>query len=203
MQSKCEQLIRQQLDQLKVVTKCTDNLVQFKSIQEAWDHCIRSDWMLWYAGRCKVHSSVFVRISHECARLVVAVDDDDKPLKCLETVKKWLEGEANELDIASSRQSISGYEYGTREAYVAYSTAFAADAAAYSYQFSRLMSSPFSAEAASLSLSCVQLESGDSSINRVECCKVIRKYLPNIPTPKLTNHERHITYSHSSGNSQD
>ena len=71
----------------------------FKSMQAAWEACIRPDWMLWLLGELagppnSESRKNIVRIACRCARMCLKHVREDRPLKAVEAAEGFLDGKA-------------------------------------------------------------------------------------------------------------
>ena len=105
---------------------------QFDTKQEAWDKCVRGDWMLWLLGKLSGDSDSdsrkeLVTIACKCARLALKYvpEGEKRPLKAIQTAEKWTHGKA-------TLQQVRDAAYDAAAAAAAYdAAAYAAAAAAY------------------------------------------------------------------------
>jgi hypothetical protein len=98
-----------------------------KSLAVVWKTCKRGDWLLWLCGKMADKPNwptrkEVVLAACDCAELALkhVPEGEDRPRKCLETVRAWAAGNATIEEVRIAR----------RAAYAAYA-AYAADAAAY------------------------------------------------------------------------
>ena len=114
---------------------------QFNSMQEAWDKCIRGDWMLWLLGKLSGDPDSdsrkeLVMIACKCARLALkhVPKGEKRPLKAIKTAEKWTRGKATLQQVRdAAAAAAAAYAAAAADAadYAAYAADYAADAAAY------------------------------------------------------------------------
>ena len=97
-----------------------------KSLSAAWKDSKRGDWMLWLCGRMADKPGwptrkEVVLAACDCAELALkhVPAGEDRPRKCIETVRAWAAGTATLDDVLTARRAADAY------------AAYAADAAAY------------------------------------------------------------------------
>lgn len=70
-----------------------------KTPQDAWENCVRGDWMLWYIGKNSKPESnnhrKLVMAACTCARLSLKYlpKDEKRPLKAIQITEKWAKGD--------------------------------------------------------------------------------------------------------------
>ena len=109
-----------------------------KSLSAAWKDSKRGDWMLWLCGRMADKPGwptrkEVVLAACDCAELALkhVPAGEDRPRKCIETVRAWAAGTATLDDVLTARRAAAAY---AADAYAAYAAdAYAADAYAASY----------------------------------------------------------------------
>ena len=109
-----------------------------KSLSAAWKDSNRGDWMLWLCGRMADKPGwptrkEVVLAACDCAELALkhVPAGEDRPRKCIETVRAWAAGTATLDDVLTARRAAAVY---AADAYAAYAAdAYAADAYAASY----------------------------------------------------------------------
>ena len=119
----------------------------------AWQECERGDWMLWLAGAMQGKSrwptrQQIVLVACDCAELVLPIFEkkyptDKRVRECIETTRKWANGEAAIEDVHKARAAAYAAAYAAADAayaaadaaayaaYAAYAAAYAAADAAY------------------------------------------------------------------------
>ena len=105
----------------------------------AWQECERGDWMLWLAGAMQGKSrwptrQQIVLVACDCAELVLPIFEkkyptDKRVRECIETTRKWANGEAAIEDVHKARAAAYAAAYTYAASYAAADAA--ADAAAY------------------------------------------------------------------------
>ena len=112
-----------------------------KSLSAAWKDSKRGDWMLWLCGRMADKPGwptrkEVVLAACDCAELALkhVPAGEDRPRKCIETVRAWAAGTATLDDVLTARRAAAA---NAADAYAAYAAdayayaAYATDAAAY------------------------------------------------------------------------
>ena len=106
---------------------------------DAWQKCERGDWMLWLCGAMQGKEGwpprqQIVLVACDCVELVLPIfekkyPDDKRVRECLETTRKWANGEATIEDVRKARAAACA---ACAAAYTADAAdaAYAADAAA-------------------------------------------------------------------------
>ena len=105
-----------------------------KSLSAAWKDSKRGDWMLWLCGRMADKPGwptrkEVVLAACDCAELALkhVPAGEDRPRKCIETVRAWAAGTATLDDVLTARRAAAA-----EAAYAAsYATSYAASYAAY------------------------------------------------------------------------
>ena len=100
---------------LLVKLKACPEAVEFakgKSLQQAWDKCERSNWMLWLLGsqlgeKGWPDKKTFLLATVDFAQTAMKYwkkkfPEDDRPQKCLDTVVKYCQGKATIEEVASA-----------------------------------------------------------------------------------------------------
>ena len=109
-----------------------------KSLAAVWKTCKRGDWLLWLCGKMAdkpnwpTHKEV-VLAACDCAELSLkhVPPGEERPRKCLETVRAWATGNATIREVRTARAAAHAAAYAAAyAAYAAASAAYAADAAA-------------------------------------------------------------------------
>ena len=130
---------------LKRLGACSDARTWAKGqtdIAAAWATCDRGDWLLWIAARVitdPAERMLVVLAACDCAEtaLVHVPAGEDRPRKCIDTVRAWTRGEATIEQVREGRSAAyaadAAYAAAADAAYAAaYAAAdAAADAAAY------------------------------------------------------------------------
>ena len=106
-----------------------------KSLAAVWKTCKRGDWLLWLCGKMAdkpnwpTHKEV-VLAACDCAELSLkhVPPGEERPRKCLETVRAWAAGNATIHEVRTARAADAAYAYAYAAADAA--AAYAADAAA-------------------------------------------------------------------------
>jgi hypothetical protein len=106
-----------------------------KSLAAVWKTCKRGDWLLWLCGKMAdkpnwpTHKEV-VLAACDCAELSLkhVPPGEERPRKCLETVRAWAAGNATIHEVRTARAAAyTAAAYYAAASYAAY----AADSAAY------------------------------------------------------------------------
>ena len=106
---------------------------------DAWQKCERGDWLLWLCGAMQGKEGwpprqQIVLVACDCVELVLPIfekkyPDDKRVRECLETTRKWANGEATIEDVHKARAAAyaaATAATATAAAYAAYATAYAA-----------------------------------------------------------------------------
>src|SRR5271166_325417 len=114
-----------------------------KDLKTVWETCERGDWLLWLCGRMAgkegwPSQQDVVLAACDCAETALQYVrvGEDRPRKCIETVRAWVRGEANIDDVLEARSSAAVYAASSvyaaaYAACAAYAAVYAADAAVY------------------------------------------------------------------------
>jgi hypothetical protein len=104
-----------------------------KSLAQAWKTGKRGDWMLWLCGKMAdtpkwPTRKQVVLVACFCAELTLKYvsAEEDRPRKCIETVRAWVAGTASIEEVREARRDAYAYAAAADTAVYA-----AADAAAY------------------------------------------------------------------------
>ena len=133
---------------LKAIGACKEAVEWAKGHKwpDAWQKCERGDWMLWLCGAMQGKEGwpprqQIVLVACDCAELVLPIfekkyPDDKRVRECLETTRKWANGEATIEDVHKARAATAdatadATAYAAAAAYAADAAAAAAAAAAY------------------------------------------------------------------------
>ena len=110
------------------------------SFPAAWIACDRGDWLLWIAARVITDPAdrmLVVLAACDCAEtaLVHVPADEERPRRCIETVRAWTRGEATIEQVREGRDAAYAAAAAVAYAYAdaAYAAAYAAADAAYVY----------------------------------------------------------------------
>ena len=134
---------------LKAIGACTEAVEWAKDHKwpDAWQKCERGDWMLWLCGAMQGKEGwpprqQIVLVACDCVELVLPIfekkyPDDKRVRECLETTRKWVNGEATIEDVRKARAAAyaaaiaatADAATATADAYVANAAAIAANAA--------------------------------------------------------------------------
>ena len=105
-----------------------------KSLAVVWKTCKRGDWLLWLCGKMADKPDwptrkEVVLAACDCAELALKYvpEGEERPRKCLETVRAWAAGNATIHEVRTARAAAYAY------AYAAYADAAAAAHAAAAY----------------------------------------------------------------------
>ena len=106
-----------------------------KSLAVVWKTCKRGDWLLWLCGKMADKPNwptrkEVVLAACDCAKLALKYvpKGEERPRKCLETVRAWAAGNATIHEVRTARAAADAY---AAAAYAAAAYAYAADAYAY------------------------------------------------------------------------
>ena len=122
---------------LKRLGACSDARTWAKGqtdIAAAWATCDRGDWLLWIAARVitdPAERMLVVLAACDCAEtaLVHVPAGEDRPRKCIDTVRAWTRGEATIEQVREGRSAAADAAYAADAADAAYAAAaYAADA---------------------------------------------------------------------------
>jgi len=177
-------MMKAEIEQLVEMEACHEAIAWLRSLngtttpQQAWDACECADWMLWLLERTTTDDDKpkLVRIACECARLALPhyereYPDDNRVRNCIETVERWLEGNATDDELqTAARAAWEAAEVAARAAEVA---AWAAARAAWE-------AAEVAAEVAAWAAALVEMQK--------QCADIVRKYFPDVP--QLTAKER-------------
>ena len=104
-----------------------------KSLSAAWKDSKRGDWMLWLCGRMADKPGwptrkEVVLAACDCAELALkhVPAGEDRPRKCIETVRAWAAGTATLDDVLTARRAAAAY---AADAYASDAASYAASAA--------------------------------------------------------------------------
>lgn len=108
---------------LKAIGACTEAVEWAKGHKwpDAWQKCERGDWMLWLCGAMQGKEGwsprqQIVLVACDCAELVLPIfekkyPDNKRVRECLETTRKWANGEATIEDVRKARAAAAAYAY--------------------------------------------------------------------------------------------
>jgi hypothetical protein len=94
--------------------------------QDIWGRCERGDWMLWLAARISADKKLIITSACLCARtaLQYVPASEERPLKCIETVERWVRGEATLDEVRQARENAyAAYDASNNAASAAVATA--------------------------------------------------------------------------------
>ena len=107
-----------------------------KSLAVVWKTCKRGDWLLWLCGKMADKPNwptrkEVVLAACDCAKLALKYvpKGEERPRKCLETIRAWAAGNATIHEVRTARAAAYAYAYAAYAADAAYAAAYAADAA--------------------------------------------------------------------------
>ena len=113
---------------LKKLNACEDAVewaAEFTTLQKAWDVCERGDWMVWMIAKqsgdpeSKSRKKLVLLLCGIVRPVLKFVPEDEKrPLIAIETMEKWVRGEASLQDVRDAASA----------AYAAYAVSAAASA---------------------------------------------------------------------------
>ena len=106
---------------------------QFKTFEEAWNHCERGDWMLWIASRVGVDKRKLTLAKGKCAELVIRLMKDERSVNAVKAAIDYGNGKIDEDELKKAAYASAFADaaaYDAASAAAAYA-AFAADAASY------------------------------------------------------------------------
>jgi hypothetical protein len=156
---KTKQDLLNKMSELHACAEATEWVAaQDGSAQDIWNRCERGDWMLWLAARAGVEHKLIVTAACLSARtaLQYVPAGEERPLKCIETVERWVRGEATLDEVRQARENAyaayaaAAATYAATYAATAY-TAYAADAAAASAAYAYTAAYAANANAAAAS----------------------------------------------------
>jgi hypothetical protein len=109
-----------------------------KSLAVVWKTCKRGDWLLWLCGKMADKPNwptrkEVVLAACDCAKLALKYvpKGEERPRKCLETVRAWAAGNATIHEVRTARAAADADAAAAYAAYAdAADAAYAADAAA-------------------------------------------------------------------------
>ena len=69
--------------------------------------CERGDWLLWLAGHIGMDHKQIVRAACDCAwtALQYVPTGEERPRKCIETVRAWCDGRATLEEVRAARSA--------------------------------------------------------------------------------------------------
>ena len=135
---------------LKAIGACTEAVEWARGHKwpNAWQKCERGDWMLWLCGAMQGKEGwpprqQIVLVACDCVELVLPIfekkyPDDKRVRECLETTRKWANGEATIEDVRKARAA----------ACAACAAAYTADAADAAYTADAVCAAAYAADAA-------------------------------------------------------
>jgi hypothetical protein len=158
-----------------------------QSAAEAWEKCVRSDWMFWICGRVGVERKRIVLAACACARLALKFvkEGEERPRICIEITERWVRGEATIGEVRKARDESwkawpaaaaydAAYAAYAAAAYAAYAAAaFAAGAAA---AFAAYDAAAYAAYAAYDAAYAAAFAAGAAAAQR-DCANAIRKVI--------------------------
>ena len=102
-----------------------------RTARQSWDECERADWLLWWSARAGTDRKLMVDMACRFARTALPFvrTGEERPLKCIETVEKWIKGKATIQQVREACNAAAAAAYAAYAA--AYADADAAAAAAY------------------------------------------------------------------------
>jgi len=104
-----------------------------KTLEEAWETCERTDWMLWLAAKAEVDRKTVVLAACAVARtaLQYVKPGELRPLNAIETAEAWTRGETTleEVRRAAYAASYAAVSDAAAASYAAAAASYAADAA--------------------------------------------------------------------------
>ena len=113
------------LNQLSACVEAIEYVKTQKSAKDAWNNCIRGDWMLWLAKKLNVDDRKLTLAKAMCAKQVKHLMKDQRSLDALDACFRYAKDKI-------SRGELNTYALAALDAYAAYDAydANAADAAA-------------------------------------------------------------------------
>ena len=143
-----------------------------KSLAVVWKTCKRGDWLLWLCGKMADKPNwptrkEVVLAACDCAKLALKYvpKGEERPRKCLETVRAWAAGNATIHEVRTARAAADAADadayaaYAANAASAAYAAATAAAYAAYA---------AYAADAARAKTLAI-------------CADIVRKHYPKVP----------------------
>ena len=89
-----------------------------KSLAAVWKTCKRGDWLLWLCGKMADKPNwptrkEVVLAACDCAKLALKYvpKGEERPRKCLETVRAWAAGNATIDEVRTARAAVYAYAY--------------------------------------------------------------------------------------------
>ncbi len=142
---------------------------------QAWQDCPRGDWMLWIATRLGVDHKLLVAAVCDCIDTILhhVPDDELRPRQAIETVRRWIKGEASLNEVRAASDAASN----AATSYAAYNAANAASYAA-TYNASHIAS--YAANPASYAANAASYiaTAGDSTKAEKIMADIVRKRIP-------------------------
>jgi hypothetical protein len=179
---------------LKSFSPCEDALIWakgYKTLQDAWNACQRSDWMMWWLKKPGTDKKISVQLAVLFVERVLPVyeakyPNDDRPRKAIAAAKRWLDDptEDNRLSAdAAAADAAAAYAANAASA-AAYAAASAANAAYAAADASGAYAAYASAaSAASAAYAYAAYASAAYAAERAAQCDIIRSLIPDIPMP--------------------
>lgn len=174
---------------LRKLGACQDALDwcgDYDSSDEAWQACVRGDWMLWamksksITGGSDSHRKL-VLLACECARLALplAGKGEDILLKAIETTEAWARGDNSiTLEFLKDLAYFAFLVEGNRGNSVLYAVLAAV------YPTHSAHYSAFAATYAALTIAYVQADTHVQLYTLKKCADIVRKYYPEAPEVK-------------------
>jgi hypothetical protein len=122
---------------IEKLNPCVDGakyLRKHETLETAWEHCPRGDWMLWLARKLNADIRMLTLAKGLCASTVKHLMKDKRSVVAIESAIAFGRGEIGqkELDAAASTAYAAYASYANAAAYAAYAASYA-NAATYAY----------------------------------------------------------------------
>ena len=183
---------------LKLLNACPEAIKwceNYHTLQSAWEHCERGDWMLWLLANTNYNRRQLVLIACQCARLALphVAEGEELPLKAIETAEAWANRKrgvtlkdvrAASYAVLYAADAVSGAAACTSYMAASYAASCAAPCAApCAASYASYAASCAAPCAASYAADAADAASGAMARNKTlaECADIVRKAAPKAP----------------------
>jgi hypothetical protein len=193
----CEKKHIEHLNKLDACIESVEFAEQFATLQQAWDHCERGDWLLWYCGKMAGPSGSASRRSLtlaacQCARISLDHIEDPRAEIAIVTAEQWTAGDTTIGVVDVREAAYAAYNASHNVAHAttgaAYYAAAAAANAAYiadkaSHAVSTACRASFAASHAASAISHAASAIYNSKREEVlkQCADIVRMFYPTPP----------------------
>ena len=180
-------------DLLTSLKACTEakEWAEGKSLQSVWKTCKRGDWLLWLCERMADKPGWHTRkdvvlAACDCAEtaLKYVKEGEDRPRKCIETVRAWVAGTATLDDVIAARHAASAASASAASAASAYiasaSAAYTSADAAASVAYAAAYVAYAAADAAAYADAYAAADAASAAAYAAykRCAAIVRKRIP-------------------------